>query len=149
MKYKFQWWKLIAGYLLFFFFHEIYKLMNGNIIGTIFGEGFESIYTHMKMYFYTYLSLSAIDFFRRLPAALLFRARFVTEKLCSAPVQFAEIRHGRHGLNVEEEDLAKIFNVLVAHGDEIRRGSRFYTTEAQRHGGSQRMNRRCFWMTGG
>lgn len=65
MKYKFQWWKLIAGYLLFFFFHEIYKLMNGNIIGTIFGEGFESIYTHMKMYFYTYLSLSAIDFFRR------------------------------------------------------------------------------------
>lgn len=65
MKTKFQWWKLVAGYLLFLFFHQIYSILGGNILGRILGEGFESIYTHMKMYFYAYLVLSAIDHFLR------------------------------------------------------------------------------------
>jgi hypothetical protein len=62
---KFQWWKLIVGYLLFLFFHQIYGILGGNILGKILGEGFESIYTHMKMYFYAYLVLSAIDHYLR------------------------------------------------------------------------------------
>ena len=65
MQTKFQWWKLIAGYLLFLFFHQIYTILGGNIVGKILGEGFESIYTHMKMYFYAYLVLSLIDYFLR------------------------------------------------------------------------------------
>ena len=65
MQTKFQWWKLIVGYLLFLFFHQIYSILGGNILGAIFGEGIESIYTHMKMYFYAYLVLSAIDYFLR------------------------------------------------------------------------------------
>lgn len=65
MQTKFQWWKLIAGYLLFLFFHQIYVILGGNILGIILGEGFESIYTHMKMYFYAYLVLSIIDYFLR------------------------------------------------------------------------------------
>jgi hypothetical protein len=63
-KANFPWWKLILGYVLYVFFHQVYGLLGGNLIGRIFGEGFESIYAHMKMLFYAYLVLSAIDFFR-------------------------------------------------------------------------------------
>jgi len=62
---KFQWWKLIAGYLLFLFFHQIYDILGGNVLGVVLGERFESIYAHMKMYFYAYLVVSAIDYFLR------------------------------------------------------------------------------------
>jgi len=65
MRTKFQWWKLVVGYLLFLFFHQIYSILGGNIVEKILGEGFESIYTHMKMYFYAYLVVSAIDYFLR------------------------------------------------------------------------------------
>ncbi len=65
MKSKFLWWKLIAGFLFFFFFHQIYSLLSGNLLGKILGEGFESIYTHMKMYFYAYLCASLVEYFLR------------------------------------------------------------------------------------
>ncbi len=75
MKPKFQWWKLIAGYVLFIFFHQIYDILGGSLLGRILGEGIESIYAHMKMYFYAYLVVSAIDHFlrrRQIDSALSF-----------------------------------------------------------------------------
>jgi hypothetical protein len=65
MKTKFPWWKLIAGFLLFVIFHQIYAWTGGNIIGAIFGEAIESVYPHMKMFFYAYLLVSIIDYLLR------------------------------------------------------------------------------------
>ena len=65
MQRKFQWWKLIVGFLLFLFFHQVFRLVGGGTLGAILGEGIESIYSHMKMYFYAYLVISAIDYFMR------------------------------------------------------------------------------------
>jgi len=65
MREKFPWWKLIVGYLFFLFFHQVYDILGGGTLGAILGEGFESIYSHMKMYFYAYLVISAIDYFLR------------------------------------------------------------------------------------
>ena len=64
MREKFPWWKLIVGYLLFLFFHQIYGILGGGTLAAILGEGIESIYSHMKMYFYAYLVLSLVDYFR-------------------------------------------------------------------------------------
>jgi len=61
MNSKFPWWKLIAGYLFFVLFHQIYDLTGRNLVGVIFGEMFESVYTHMKMLFFAYLCVSLID----------------------------------------------------------------------------------------
>lgn len=61
MKTRFPWWKFVAGYLFFVVFHQIYSWTGGNLIGTLFGEMFESVYTHMKMLFYAYLCVSLID----------------------------------------------------------------------------------------
>lgn len=63
MRENFPWWKLFAGYLFFLFFHQIYGILGGGTLATILGEGIESIYAHMKMYFYAYLLLSIIDYF--------------------------------------------------------------------------------------
>lgn len=63
MNQRFPWGKFVAGYALFIFFHEIDRFLPG-LIGTIFGEGIESVYAHMKMLFYAYLVLSLIDYFR-------------------------------------------------------------------------------------
>ena len=63
MRSKLPWAKLLLGYGLYVFFHEINRFVPG-VVGTIFGEGIESIYAHMKMLFYAYLVLSVIDFFR-------------------------------------------------------------------------------------
>jgi hypothetical protein len=63
MREKFPWVKFVTGYILYIFFHEIDRLLPG-IIGTILGEGIESVYAHMKMLFYAYLVLSLFDFFR-------------------------------------------------------------------------------------
>jgi hypothetical protein len=65
MKTRFPWWKFIAGYLFFVIFHQIYSWTGGNLLGTLFGEMFESVYTHMKMLFYAYLCVSLIDLFLR------------------------------------------------------------------------------------
>jgi hypothetical protein len=65
MQQKFPWWKLIAGFALFIFFHQIFDLVGGGTLGAILGEGIESIYAHMKMYFYAYLVISAIEYFMR------------------------------------------------------------------------------------
>jgi hypothetical protein len=65
MKTRFPWWKFIAGYLFFVVFHQIYSWTGGNLLGTLFGEMFESVYTHMKMLFYAYLCVSLIDLFLR------------------------------------------------------------------------------------
>jgi hypothetical protein len=65
MQTKFQWWKLIVGYLFFLFFHQIFDILGGGTLASILGEGIESIYAHMKMYFYAYLAVSAIDYFLR------------------------------------------------------------------------------------
>jgi len=62
---KFPWWKLIAGFVLFIIFHQSYGLLGGGTLGTILGERFESIYSHMKMFFYAYLVVSAVDYFIR------------------------------------------------------------------------------------
>lgn len=62
MREKFPWWKLILGYLFFLFFHQIYGLMGGGTLAAILGEGIESIYAHMKMYFHAYLLLSLMDY---------------------------------------------------------------------------------------
>ena len=64
MRPKFPWAKFLLGYGLYVFFHEIDRLLPGTIIATIFGEGIESIYAHMKMLFYAYLILSIVDFFK-------------------------------------------------------------------------------------
>ena len=61
MKTRFPWWKFVAGYLFFLVFHQIYSWSGGNLIGTLFGEMFESVFTHMKMLFYAYLCVSLID----------------------------------------------------------------------------------------
>src|SRR5690349_10652675 len=65
MRENFPWWKLFLGYLFFFFFHQIYGILGGGTLASILGEGIESIYAHMKMYFYAYLLVSAIDYFLR------------------------------------------------------------------------------------
>ena len=62
---KFMWWKLLAGYLFFIFFHQIYDILGGGTLAVILGEGIESIYAHMKMYFYAYLLVSLIEYFLR------------------------------------------------------------------------------------
>jgi hypothetical protein len=36
-----------------YFFHQIYDILGGGTLAAILGEGIESIYAHMKMYFYT------------------------------------------------------------------------------------------------
>jgi len=65
MREKFPWWKLIVGYLFFLFFHQIYDILGGGTLAAILGEGIESIYAHMKMYFYAYLLVCLIDYFLR------------------------------------------------------------------------------------
>lgn len=72
---KFPWWKLITGFVLFIIFHQSYDLMGGGMISAVLGERFESIYSHMKMFFYSYLVISAIDYFihrRQIPSANTF-----------------------------------------------------------------------------
>jgi len=63
MRTKFPWLKFLLGYLLYLFFHEADRFLPGTL-GALFGEGFESVYAHMKMLFYAYLILCIIDFFR-------------------------------------------------------------------------------------
>jgi hypothetical protein len=65
MQEKFAWWKLIAGYVFFIFFHQIYDILSGGTLAAILGEGIESIYAHMKMYFYAYLLVCLVDYFLR------------------------------------------------------------------------------------
>ena len=65
MQSNFAWWKLVAGYLLFVFFHQIYDILGGGTLAALLGEGIESIYAHMKMYFYAYILVSLIDYFLR------------------------------------------------------------------------------------
>ena len=62
---KFAWWKLIAGYVFFIFFHQSYDILGGGALAAILGEGIESIYAHMKMYFYAYLLVCLIGYFLR------------------------------------------------------------------------------------
>ncbi len=62
-KTSFPWWKFILGYALYVFFHQIYDLTSGSVIGAILGEGIGSIYAHMKMLFYAYLVISVVDYF--------------------------------------------------------------------------------------
>lgn len=76
MREKFPWLKWVGGYVLFVFFHQIYDILGGGTLGAILGEGFESVYAHMKMLFFAYLVLSVIDYFRfrqkGLPASFFF-----------------------------------------------------------------------------
>lgn len=65
MREKFAWWKLIASYIFFVFLHQIYDILGGGALAAILGEGIESIYAHMKMYFYAYLLVCLIDYFLR------------------------------------------------------------------------------------
>jgi hypothetical protein len=71
MKTRFPWWKFIAGYLFFLISHEIYGWTGGNLIGILFGEMYESVYTHMKMLFLAYLLVSLIDLFLRRKSVVL------------------------------------------------------------------------------
>jgi hypothetical protein len=63
MRQKFPWLKFILGYVLYLFFHEADRLLPGTL-GMLLGEGFDSVYAHMKMLFYSYLILSIVDYFR-------------------------------------------------------------------------------------
>lgn len=63
MRAKFPWLKFLLGYVLYIFFHEADRILPGTL-GRLLGEGFESVYAHMKMLFYAYLILSIIDYFR-------------------------------------------------------------------------------------
>ena len=65
MQQKFPWWKLVTGFILFIIFHQSYAILGGGNVAAILGERFESIYSHMKMFFYSYLVVSAIDYFIR------------------------------------------------------------------------------------
>lgn len=65
MQTKFQWWKLVVGYVFFLIFHQIYDILGGGTLAAILGEGIESIYAHMKMYFYAYLLVCVIEYFLR------------------------------------------------------------------------------------
>ena len=65
MREKFMWWKLLAGFIFFIFFHQIYDVLGGGTLAAILGKGIESIYAHMKMYFYAYLLVCLIDYFLR------------------------------------------------------------------------------------
>jgi hypothetical protein len=56
------WWKLLTGYAFYFFFHEINSWFPNTLPGLIFGEHFESVYTHMKMLFYAYMVVALIDY---------------------------------------------------------------------------------------
>ena len=60
---KFSWWKLIVGFILYLFFHQVYRIFPGNPVAALVGEGITAIYPHMKMLFYAYLFVSLIDFF--------------------------------------------------------------------------------------
>ena len=60
---KLAWWKLILGFVLYLFFHQIYQIFPGNPIAALLGEGITAIYPHMKMLFYAYLIVSLVDFF--------------------------------------------------------------------------------------
>jgi len=60
---KLSWWKLIVGFLFYLFFHQLYDWMP-NTLGAILGESIGSVYAHMEMLFYSYLTVSIIDYFR-------------------------------------------------------------------------------------
>lgn len=64
MRVKFPWMKLVLGYVLYLFFHQINEFIPGTVVGALLGEAISSVYAHMKMLFYAYLVLSMIDFFR-------------------------------------------------------------------------------------
>jgi hypothetical protein len=86
----FPWGRFLLGYGLYVFFHEIDRLLPGTILATIFGEGIESIYAHMKMLFYAYLILSLIDYFR-MRASGLPRSFFEARMLILAAVPWMMI----------------------------------------------------------
>jgi len=60
---KLAWWKLIVGFILYLFFHQVYKIFPGNPIAALLGEGIQAIFPHMKMLFYAYLFVSLSDYF--------------------------------------------------------------------------------------
>ena len=62
---KLSWWKLIVGFIFYLFFHQIYDIFPGSIVGAILGERISGVYPHMKMLFYAYLFVSLIDYFLR------------------------------------------------------------------------------------
>jgi hypothetical protein len=62
-KSAFPWWKLLVGYGLYIFFHQIYGLIGGSLVGVILGEAIGGVYPHMKMLFYAYLVISVADYF--------------------------------------------------------------------------------------
>ena len=59
---KFPWWKLIIGFLFYLFFHQVHEIFPGSLPGVLLGEGIPAIYPHMKMLFYSYLTVSLIDY---------------------------------------------------------------------------------------
>ncbi len=81
---KFEWWKLVTGYLMFIFFHEFYKLTGGSVIGAVFGEAIDAIYPHMKMLFYSYLVVCIIEYLLQLRQGLVPAAFFYARMLILA-----------------------------------------------------------------
>jgi len=59
---KFVWWKLVVGFILYLFFHQVYKIFPGAFVAVLLGESISAVYPHMKMLFYSYLFVSLIDF---------------------------------------------------------------------------------------
>lgn len=110
MREKFAWWKLIAGYILFLFFHQIYDILGGGTLVAILGEGIESIYAHMKMYFYAYLVLSAVEYFLRRKQIVSAGSFWTTRMLIAASFPWMSIAiwfiPAALGLNLGRYELA-------------------------------------------
>jgi hypothetical protein len=85
-KSTFPWWKLILGYALYVLFHQAYEMLGGNLLGQTLGEGIGGVYPHMKMLFYAYLVLCAIDYFRLRKTGSLGTAFFHSRMLILAAV---------------------------------------------------------------
>lgn len=112
MREKFPWWKMIGGYVLFVFFHQVYDILGGSALGAILGEGIESVYAHMKMLFFAYLVLSVIDYlrFRRhgLPVSFLFSRMLI---LAAVPWMMIVVYYAVEALGIE---LSRVVDLIWA-----------------------------------
>lgn len=115
MREKFPWLKMIGGYLLYLFFHQIYDIVGGGTLGALLGEGIESVYAHMKMLFFVYLVLSVIDYFRfrqkGLPASFFFSRMFI---LSAVPWMMIVVYYAVEALGIELPRTVDLVWALIA-----------------------------------
>lgn len=114
MREKFPWLKMIGGYLLYLFFHQIYNILGGGTVGALLGEGIESVYAHMKMLFFAYLVLSVIDYFRfrqkGLPVSFLFSRMLI---LSAVPWMMIVVYYAVQALGIQLPRAADLMWALI------------------------------------